>query len=368
MRINSKSIYLVVIYAMLFIVITIPYPTRSTLPKRQDPNMDVGESINIDLEKFVGNLEALKALNDSIVDAYVTAIEKAIDASDYETANELLKQLQNYLEQKYGDKLFTENPDLAKNLSLVMSTKNITDSGASVDLIDFIEKYAELLNSTSLMDLVEKIKYNPGDLSYNDLEKIYKLISELQGESQGSIELPELPENFTQGIGQIELPPISELPPLPEAPMPEASLLPPSTIQPISSWSFLQFLAISILIFVIFLAMRYRRQVYDVVSRGFKRIMLKSRDYLDLIIGTRIDDPIINLYRRLLFYLRLLGYRRRHYETLREFVSKIRDRELKLVVYKATEAYEDRVYGNKTIEDRKLREIRSLINKIFRGI
>ena len=365
---TDKKIYVALIIAMVIIVLIIPYPAKTALPKRQDPNMDVGETINIDLEKFINNLEALKALNDSIVDAYISAIEKAINAGDYETANELLKQLQGYLKEKYGDELFTNNPDLAGNISLIMSTKNITDTGASIDIVDFIEKYGKLLNSTSLIDLAEKIKYNPAELTGDDIKRIYELISSLHGETQGTFELPEIPENISQGLGGIELPPISELPTLPEASMPSSSLLAPTIIQPASPWTFLQFLAISIIAALVFLLIRYRQQIYNTLSEGFKKIVFKSKDYLDLVLGTRIDDPIVQIYRRLLFYLRLHGYKRKHYETLREFSTKIGEKELRNIVFKATEAYEERIYGNRSIEERKLRELRSLINKILRGI
>ncbi len=365
---TDKKIYVAIIIALVIIVLIIPYPAETTLPKRQDPNMDVGETINIDLEKFINNLEALKALNDSVVDAYISAIEKAISAGDYETANELLKQLQCYLKEKYGDELFTDNPDLAGNISLIMSTKNITDTGASIDIVDFIEKYGKLLNSTSLIDLAEKIKYNPAELTNDDIKRMYELISSLHGETRGAFELPEIPENISHGLGGLELPPVSEFPTLHEAPMSDSSLLAPTIIQPTSSCTFLRFLAISIIAALVFFLIRYRQQIHNTLSESFKKIVFKSKDYLDLVLGTRIDDPIVQIYRRLLFYLRLHGYKRKHYETLREFTTKIGEKELRNIVFKATEAYEERIYGNRPIEERKLRELGSLINKILRGI
>lgn len=362
-----KIAYLSFIVSLVIIVLSLAYPVNSALQKRQDPNMNIEEVIDIDLEKFINNLEALKALNDPIVNAYVSSIENAINVNDYETASKLLEQLQKYLKGKYGDKLFIDDPNLAANISLIMSTENITDTGASIDIIDFIEKYGKLLNETSLIDLAEKFKYNPAELTSEDLRKIYELISYLHGETQGTFEMPEIPENISQSLSGIELPPISEFPALSEAPMPQSPLLAPVATQPIFD-AFPYLIAFLIIGALIFISIRYKRQICSALSREFKKVVFKSKDYIDLLLGVRINDPVIQLYRKLLFYLRLYGYKRRYFETLREFSIKIREKELRNIVFMATSSYEERVYGNKSINERKLRELRALISKVVRGI
>jgi len=353
------------VFTSVFVALVVP--VHGVLPKRQDPDMKAEDTVNIDLRDFLDRLDSLRRLNDPIVNTYIAAIRKAVEAGDYGTATELLRELQQYLNERYGDYVLAEDPGFAENLSIILSTENITGDSASINIVDFIEKYGSLVNSTSLIELAKKIKCNPTELSKSDLEMFYEIVSRLEKTSGGKLEFPEIPLELNESFNQIELPPIKGLPQLQKPGLSGSPVATASTPQP-SSMDFISQLSIITLVStVIILLIKYRSIISSVLHRSIGRVVYRTRDYIGALMGREIEDPVIRLCRRLLLYLRLHGYRREGYETLREFSMRISDPRAREIVLEATNVYEERVYGGRSIGGERIRRLQVLVNKLLRG-
>ncbi len=341
----------------------------ATIPKRQDPSMVANETALIDLDKFLEDLDSLRALNDTLVDSYVAAIRKAIEVGDYRTAEELLKELKEYLNTRYGGLTLNQTSDLAEALATIMSTESINEKGAVVDVAELLSMYGELTDNRDLIELAKKFRTDPTALNELDLETVNKILKTVGAQQYKPINLEELTSEVPRELSPTKLPPVSRLPKPPQLPSIGGGAVASAPIvsAPSSAGFVESILYISLFSLIVFAIIWYRRTISSYAGKYFSKAIARTRIALSSITHGSVNDPVIDAYRRLLLYLRVRGIKREPCETPREVVRKISIEELKRIAWDVTRVYEERVYGGKSIGGKEVSRIRGLVQRVLRG-
>ncbi len=354
--------YTIVSFIVLALLFSQPV---NAIPQRQDPNM-VGEEIYLkpeDLEKLLETLQ--KKLDDEIIKNYEEAIKTAIDSKDYETAMELLRQLRNYLMKNYyNTTTIKQDDDLLRSISIINSISNVTEEGISVNILDLLENYGKILGDKDLLEILSKIKNNPGLLTTEDYNKLAKTLSEITGSSRtdsiskilsqqdtssmlkkllttkrslGSISNLVVKPNisFPAPAGSINIPPLIN-------PSVQASL-PTMTINPV-------YIIVPVIVLVIlYIIYKFKPTYIEATVSNIRKVI--ARTYVELSNRLKtLNDPVIILYSKIVKYLSMLGFKRYPQETPREYLSKINVPTYRNVLDKITRLYEERVYGGKEVD------------------
>ncbi len=369
----STSKYLAVTVLLIVLLANIVY----AIPQRQDPDMPSSDNVVIDKEELLEILDRLSdKLDDRVIDSYRVAIEDSLESGDYETANALLEKLREYINGTYAlnNRVFDENT--TKDLALVSSTTNITDRGVEIDVYKLLEEYAELINNEDLESIIKEFEENPSNIDPSEYTLIMETINKLVGNKTENISLEEIfsrsgEDMLSEITGfkpNFSIPkPVFNKPPLaPPANIPGIPVSSTNLVSPGFSIDLNMVSTITLLGVLVYLLVRYRSFIIEHIGlrarRFFAKTIIKVAD-----IVKRIEDPVIRLYGRALKYLSLIGYKRYYYETPREFLRKLKEDEYRVVLEKLTTAYEERVYGYKSISTRKIDELTRLVNRMIHG-
>ncbi len=375
MDIYRTATLLALLLAMASLVSTTPYIVEA-IPQRQDPDMPISDNVVIDEGAFLEILDKLsKKFNDPVIESYRKAIEDALDTGDYETANNLLQQLREYIEREYGSRDKELDNETIRDLAII-SSSNITDNGVEVDIYKLLEEYAELVDNDTIASLTKELKEDPSRLNTSEYTLLIKTVKNLLGNNTETISFEELigssmeefvPE-LTSFKPNLSLPkPVYNQPPIiPHANIPGVPVSVSTKLSPpfFINLDYLPLIMLSAII--LYIGYRYRGSIIEYMRPRVRSFIAKTIVGLTDIVR-KVEDPVIRLYSRALRYLVLIGYKKMEWETPREFLDKIDSMEYRSVLEKITYAYEERVYGGKTIGIDRVRELEEQYRRVFGG-
>ncbi len=328
------------ILILIFLGIINPSPVLGIV-KRNDKSIPL-EPIPTNTSTLINNLEELRKLNDPVVNSYINAIEEALNRGDYDEANRLLADLQNYLQLKYGGS-GTGNPELDKAISYIMSIKSVENNTVYLDLVEYLENLSKYTNSTDTEKLLEKIK--SGELNNTDIDELSKILGSITNTSR------LFNFSFPKSNPLQNKPP--QFQPLPSAPVGSAP-----NIGVIPEWIG-YIVLLSIILGIIYI---YRQKIASL----FRPLTIKTKKTL-LLLTTRIkriNDPVASLLYEYIVVASSYGFKKHRWETLREFLSKIKLSDLKSIGNEIIKLYEDKFYGGKNVDISIIAELRSKIKSI----
>jgi len=313
---------------------------------RNDENYPI-EYVYLTHEDFQKLLNDLKNLNDTVVDKYVDRLMNAIDRGNYTEANELLTDLKRYMQNQYVNET---DADKLRELLTINSVKSIDENGVIIDAEKLINIYREYLKNL-----------NGGEYSQNDqqtLQEMFNYLNKYNKNKTINTDLNKLYENSninaTQNIGSHSLfqPPefISQNPP--NLFIPTIYL---NAIIPI-------FLA-SIIAVIVYWNRKHLSHIIKLLGREAEKIAYRIG-----FTGIRASDPIANLCLKWIEAVKKKGYVRNKYETLREFSTIIREDDLRQLGLKVVSLYEERFYGEKTVDQGSLENLRKEVENKIAGI
>jgi len=313
---------------------------------RNDENYPT-EYVYLTHEDFQKLLNDLKNLNDTVMNKYVDKLMNATNRGNYTEANELLEELKKYIQNQYANET---DLDKLKELLTINSVRSIDEKGVIIDLEKLINIYREYLKNL-----------NGGDYSQNDqqiLEELYNYINKFNINKTINPDLNKLFENInistTQNIGLHSLfqPPefISQNPP---------NLFIPTIYMDMLLPLFL----VSIIAVIVYWNRKHLSHIVKLLGREAGKIAYRIG-----FAGYRAFDPVASLCLRWIEAMKKKGYVRNKYETLREFSTMIREDELRELGLKVVSLYEERFYGEKTVDQGLLESLKKEVENMIMGI
>ena len=287
---------------------------------RNDPNYTI-EYFEIDYDELLRILSSLRELNDTYVNNLVTRINESIKYGNYSGVYDNLYRLKTYLENNYGS---SDNEFIQQLLSLLRSIDSVNDKGVVLDAGELLK----MLKETNSVDTNRTVNIDLHDL----IKKLSIRNISYPGTGGSLVKYPGLDGGLTNSLKGFTF--IYTLP---------VDLIILSTTT----------LAILLLIFI-------KR---DYIIRGTTRLKsrlatrLKSAAFSISSIVKKPIDSVIDLYNKWYLKAKIKGYNRFRWETIREFVERIKEDDLRESGRLVTSLYEERVYGLKEIDQSRLEDV-----------
>jgi len=306
----------------------------SAIPERNSPEYPVGKLV-IPIEELKSILEKIKNLNDTLAYAYASLAERALESGNYIDALYYLQALGQRLRELYSPGSSSgaglDSETLLSIASLLSSVTSVSERGVEVDL-NTLNWFLRVLARSSGSEL--------------SIDEVLSTITRLSGNFTGVLQNPSIKLGSSiPGVsgGQASNPLLA--PPQ----------LPPISISvPASLSTAIAALAVPVILVSATLYM-LRGRVSGLVKRAgvLKHVVAAT--------FTRVSDPVIAVYNKWYLKTRLKGYARCSWETLREYLARVREEELKRVGVVVTELYEKRVYGKTAISAEELERAKRLL-------
>ncbi|MET1160867.1 MAG: hypothetical protein ABWW65_07895 [Thermoprotei archaeon] len=296
-------------------------------------------TIEIDIEKLQEILDSLEKLNDTTVKQYINEIRNAFNESDYDRVSLLLRELANYLKEKYGS---YADEELAMEASIISSIRRVENNTVIIDIDEFIRSYKEIVGGNYL--------------ETGFLEKLYSILSAYNTTRPGSLYLPSIFNEFFENTSRRDNSMFN----------PPRDFIGVPSILGTSFPTLVNYVPIFIAtIMLLLLVYRYRELVKGVFLRFRRRIGIISTS-IKMVIKP-IEDPIIKLYNEWYAIVKAYGFKRFKYETLREHLLRVSIDNLRKLGETVVKLYEDKVYGGKSIDKRLISEVKEKLNSIGRS-
>lgn len=314
---------------------------------------DYPRSIIYPYKDLLRDLQRLRELKDPEIDRYLSEIENAINQGDYDRLLELLRQLRNYLYKKGYD---TGEYDYVSILmKLLEATKNAGVYGLEIDFEKLDPYLRNLIENSDLRNILISIDLDKLLSLINEYGSIlHNLRSDLSSKSNWDL-VEKMSSAFSKSTGSMNTPIGIGFPQIPF----NTILFTPSNI------IILSIIVVSIISTIFLLKFRNTSFVKK-ISDAYYELFNSIKNVISTF-RSPILDPVVNLYNKWYSLVKHRGYRRNSYETLREFLSTIKDDELSNIGVKVTGLYEDRVYGGKEIEREIVERISNMIDKVEYG-
>ncbi|MCD6301106.1 MAG: hypothetical protein J7L82_03445 [Staphylothermus sp.] len=349
----------VLIAFLIIVIIMYTSPAMSAL-KRNDEYIP-SELARIDNNYLIEKLNELKKLNDTVINNYVEQITNMLENVEYDKAYELLKILNQYIQENYGEDV--ANTGLAQTISLLQSLTSISDQGIYVNLTKYLETLSKILNDPELLKYIEELRSGEiPDTKY--LQDLMTYINELEVTTQTTktkvLETSEVEDTMIENISIFN----PSLPPLPQDKFGNVFSLPqitmPSLIIDVNT------LISIVLVVTIFTMVYYYRNRLATLFTPLRKRILYGINQVRTTLKYGKQDLVIELYIKWYNLVKAMGYERKSYETLREFLVRITDKSLVDKGRIVTELYEKRIYGETMIDeeliDRVKNELKELIS------
>lgn len=296
-----------------------------SIVKRNSQEYPVKET-SISIKELEEILRELEKLNDTNIDKYIDKIQESINEGNYNEALEYLEKLTSYLKEKYSYGDINNISELAKYIALLDSIEKLDNESITIDVEKLLKEYKEILKSSD-----EEI-----DFSFKDL---YDILSNTTFKREKLLETQN--NLLNPGIDTSYNPSIS-------SPIPSLGIL---LKIPLETIMYIGVLTLIPLILYIF-----RKQINKYLYPVKKTIYSVTENIISII--SPFKDPVIKLYNKWYLKTKLHGYRRYNWETLREYLGKIKDNKLRVLGEKITSLYETRIYGGKEIDHGIIEDLR----------
>jgi len=287
---------------------------------RNDPDYTI-EYFEIDYDELGRVLEKLRELNDTYVNSLITGINESIKHGNYSGVYEYLYMLKSYLEEKYGS---SDNEIIQQVLSLLRSIDSVYDRGVLIDAGELLRS----LKETTSVDTNRSVNINLSDILRNlNIRNI-----KYPGTGEPFVKYPSLDIGSTGSL---------------------------------KGFTFIYNIPIDLIIIsaVVLITLLFIFIKWDYIISGSARVKtilatrLRSAVFTVSSVVKKPIDPVINLYIKWYLKAKIKGYSRFKWETLREFIERIKEVDLRETGMVVTSLYEERVYGLKEIERSKLEDI-----------
>ncbi len=354
MRMKNHTLIVLEVFLIVLILLS---PRTYGIPERNTEYIPGSIGVS-DLSSFLKSLNQLKNLNDPVVNMYIQEIESSINSGQYDKANKLLAELQAYLKEKYGDKLSTLDPELARDVAFIESVKEVNERGAVVDISKYLNNLASFIKDPEelkqLLDIASKLQSgltlsesekallgkmletfniteaNPGELPLNELNELLRNETNLKNLVIPKISVPSA-MNISGSSSKPSIPNLISLG------APSAPLL-PSIPSEYVALILIPLFAASVIYFT--------RNKFSPLYLSLKKRLAKTITIT--ISGIKhVNDPVARLYKIWLSIANAFGYPRHSWETPREHLQKIRDDILRKRGLAIVKLYEIKFYGMK---------------------
>ncbi len=331
------------ILALVLLLIMVNALTVESIVRRNDKDYPFYDLV-IDYKTFIKILNELKKLNDTTVDKYVDEITNALEKHDYYRVEKLLNELSEYLATKYRN---TDDKELTRIITILNSIKKTSSEGVIIDY----NKYVSILSKSRMH----------GETREEIIEDLLNYISRLGGEAGRELDINELMSSLEKLRGNRE-----------ENIGSRSSnnvFKPPNMVSTGSKTGFVittnqLYLPILAIIIAILLYMNrsYLANITGLLKKRVIKILIGLNESI-----TKIKDPVVKVYLNWYYVTRYRGYYREKWETPREYLNRIRDKDLRSVGLEATELYEERIYGGREVDEDSILRIKELVRKLWRG-
>lgn len=332
----------IILLFILTVFITNCLVTNS-IYKRND--YDYPRVITYPYKDLLKDLEKLRELNDTNINKILDEIQEAVANNDYNRLLELLKLLQQYLNEKG----YIENNEYVSILTkLLKSVDNAGPFGLEIKyesldpyLKNLFEQFGlrELVMTINIEKLLELFEKYTGSLSNN-------VLSESSSKSSNDREF--LNERLLPSISNNPLPSVFGGLSLPVFSFPSLIIL-------------ILITTISIALLVVII--KYKKVLIPKITSNIEQFIVNPIEKLTRSFKNTYIDPVISLYNKWYLITKQHGYRREYSETLREYLKQIRENKLSDIGLKVTSLYEERIYGSKEINREVLSSLESILNK-----
>jgi len=308
----------------------------SAIPERNSPDYPV-DKLLIPTGELKSILEKLKSLNDPLASTYASLAENALESGNYTEALYYLQLLGERLRELYSSGSSSsaglDSETLLSIASLLSSVTSASERGVEVDLNTLTRTLQELAGTPDR------------ELS---LDEVLSAVTRLSGNFTGVLQNPSIKLGGIPGIsGERVSNPLLALP-----------QLPPLSISTLTSFLTTVAVVATPLILVSAALYMLRGRISGLVKRaGVLKHALTTA-------FTRAGDPVIAVYNKWYWKTRLKGYTRYAWETLREFLARVREEGLKRAGVVVTELYEKRVYGRAGVSAEELEKAERLVSSV----
>jgi len=322
---------------LLLVCVLATLVVASAIPERNSPNYPVNKLV-IPAEELKSILEKLRGLNDTLANTYANLAESALESGNYAEALYYLQLLGKRLRELYSSSNSSSaglDPETLLSIaSLLSSVSSASERGVEVDL-------------NTLTRILQELTRTPG--SELSLDEVLSAVTRLSENFTGVFQNPNtvLGGGIPSVSGGRASNPLLALPQLPPA-----SISIPT--------GFLTTIAIAAASLILVSTALY-------ILRERIAVLVKRAGVLKHVLATpftRVSDPVIAVYNKWFLKTRLKGYARCAWETLREYLARVREEELKRAGVVVTELYEKRVYGKAGVSSKELEEAERLVSSV----